>query len=278
MVGKVDYDETNLSYITARFPGRLDRLFVDYTGVRVNKGDHLMEIYSPDLLAAQEELLQTISTAHELKDSTNTLLRERTQAMVQAARDKLLLWDLKPEQVAAIEQKGTISDRLTLYAPSSGIVIRKEAVEGKYVETGAPIYTIADLRHVWVQLDAYESDLVWLHFGQDVEFTSTAYPGQVFAGRIAFIDPVLNPKTRTVRVRVNMENSGGKLKPEMFVNAVVRSQVVSDGKVMNPELAGKWISPMHPEIVRDEPGDCPVCGMALVSAESLGYLPGNVDE
>ena len=128
----------------------------------------LVEIYSPDLLAAQEELLQTISTAHELKDSTNTLLRERTQAMVQAARDKLLLWDLKPEQVAAIEQKGTISDRLTLYAPSSGIVIRKEAVEGKYVETGAPIYTIADLRHVWVQLDAYESDLVWLHFGQDV--------------------------------------------------------------------------------------------------------------
>ncbi len=278
MVGKVDFDETKLSYITARFPGRLDRLFVDYTGVRVNKGDHLVEIYSPALLAAQEELLQTISTARELKGSSNALLRDRTQEMVQAARDKLLLWDLKPEQVAAIEEKGKISDRLTLYAPSSGIVIRKEAVDGKYVQTGAPIYTIANLNHVWVQLDAYESDLVWLHFGQEVEFTSAAYPGQVFAGRIAFIDPVLNPKTRTVRVRVNMENPGGKLKPEMFVNAVVRSQVVSDGKVMNPELAGKWISPMHPEIVSDEPGDCSVCGMALVSAESLGYLPGNVDE
>jgi Cu(I)/Ag(I) efflux system membrane fusion protein len=129
-----------------------------------------------------------------------------------------------------------------------------------------------------VQLDAYESDLAWLHFGQEVRFSSEAYPGEVFTGRIAFIDPVLNPKTRTVRVRVNMENPDGKLKPEMFVNAIVRSQVVSDGKVMNPELAGKWISPMHPEIVRDEPGDCPVCGMALVSAESLGYVPGTVEE
>lgn len=278
MVGKVDYDETKLSHITARFPGRLDRLFVDYTGLQVNKGDHLVEIYSPDLLAAQEELLQTISTARELKDSSNGLLRDRTHDMVEAARNKLLLWDLKPEQVAAIEEKGETSDRLTLYAPSSGIVIRKEAVEGKYVQTGALIYTIADLNHVWVQLDAYESDLVWLHFGQDVQFSSEAHPGEVFIGRIAFIHPVLDPKTRTVRVRVNMENPGGKLKPEMFVNAIVRSQVVSDGKVMNPDLAGKWISPMHPEIVRDEPGDCPVCGMPLVSAASLGYLPGTVDE
>lgn len=278
MVGKIDYDETRLSYITARFPGRLDRLFVDYTGLRVNPGDHLAEIYSPELLAAQEELLQAIRTSRELAGSSSTLLRERAMETVKAAREKLLLWDLTAEQVAVIEERGVPSDRLTIFAPSRGVVIRKEAVEGKYVETGAPIYTISDLSQVWVKLDAYETDLVWLHFGQDVRFTTEAYPGEVFTGRIAFIDPVLNPTTRTARIRVNMENPEGKLKPGMFVNATVRSQVVADGKVMSPELAGKWISPMHPEIVSDKPGPCPVCGMDLVSAESLGYLPADVDE
>ena len=277
MVGKVDYDETRLSYITARFPGRLDRLFVDYTGIRVNKGDHLAEIYSPELLAAQEELLQAIATSIELSGSSSELLKERARRTIRAAREKLLLWDLTSEQVAVIEKNGEPSDRLTLYAPMGGIVISKEAIEGKYIKTGDTIYAIADLDHVWVQLDAYESNLAWLHFGQEVEFSSEAYPGETFTGKIAFIDPVLNPGTRTVRIRVNMENAGGRLKPEMFVNAIVRSQVIGDGKVMSPELAGKWISPMHPEIVRDEPGPCPVCGMALVSAESLGYLPASVD-
>lgn len=278
MVGKVDYDETRLAEITARFPGRLDRLFVDYTGLSVSKGDHLVEIYSPELLAAQEELLQAIRTSRDLRDSSNVLLKERAARTVESAREKLLLWNLTPDQIEEIEQRGDPSDRSTVYAPMGGIVIRKEAREGKYVETGASIYTIADLSKVWVQLDAYESDLVWLHFGQEVTFTSAAYPGDTFTGQIAFIDPVLNPTTRTVRVRMNMDNPDGKLKPEMFVNAIVRSQVIADGKVMSPELAGKWISPMHPEIVRDKPGPCPVCGMDLVSAESLGYLPANVDK
>lgn len=277
MAGRIDYDETRVAQISARFPGRLDRLFVDYTGLTVKKGDHLVEIYSPELLAAEEELLQAIRTSRELGASSNELLRERANLAVQAAREKLLLWDLTPAQIAEIEERGSPGDRQTLFAPIGGIVIRKEALEGKYVPTGAPIYTIADLSKVWVQLDAYESDLVWLHFGQEVSFSTEAYPGQTFTGRIAFIDPVLNPRTRTVRVRVNMDNPDGRLKPDMFVKAVVRSQVVSDGKVMSPELSGKWISPMHPEIVRDEPGPCPVCGMDLVSAESLGYAPATVD-
>ena len=277
MAGRIDYDETRVAQISARFPGRLDRLFVDYTGLTVQKGDHLVEIYSPELLAAEEELLQAIRTSRELGASSNELLRERANLAVQAAREKLRLWDLTPAQIAEIEESGSPGDRQTLFAPIGGIVIRKEALEGKYVPTGAPIYTIADLSKVWVQLDAYESDLVWLHFGQQVSFSTEAYPGRTFTGRIAFIDPVLNPRTRTVRVRVNMDNPDGRLKPDMFVKAVVRSQVVSDGKVMSPELSGKWISPMHPEIVRDEPGPCPVCGMDLVSAESLGYAPATVN-
>lgn len=140
-----------------------------------------------------------------------------------------------------------------------------------YVETGSRIFTIADLSSVWVQLDAYESDLQWLRYGQAVDFSTEAFPGEVFHGRIAFIDPVLNPTTRTVKVRVNVDNTDERLKPEMFVRANVSARLATKGKVIDEELAGKWVSPMHPEIVRDEPGTCPVCGMDLVRSESLGF-------
>ncbi|MBC8549054.1 MAG: DUF3347 domain-containing protein, partial [Candidatus Brocadiales bacterium] len=121
-------------------------------------------------------------------------------------------------------------------------------------------------------LDAYESDLVWLRYGQEISFTTEAYPGEGFIGRIAFIEPVLNEKTRTVKVRVNVPNISGKLKPEMFVHGVVRTQISTGGRVVDPYLAGKWIGPMHPEIVKSNPGNCDICGMPLVRAESLGYV------
>ena len=122
-----------------------------------------------------------------------------------------------------------------------------------------------------MKLDAYESDLPWLRFGQKVEFEAEAVPGKTFQGTVAFIAPVLDPKTRTVDVRVNAENPDFLLKPEMFVRAKVLATVAQGGKVVAPELAGKWISPMHPEIVRDKAGPCPKCGMDLVKAEDLGY-------
>jgi Cu(I)/Ag(I) efflux system membrane fusion protein len=271
MVGKVDFDETRLASITARVPGRLDRLYVDYTGISVNEGDHLVWLYSPDLLVAQQELLQALQTAASLNRSPDPFLADRSLHTVQAAREKLLLWGLTQEQVDAIERRQSPSDHLTINAPVGGIVIRKDAVEGMYVEEGTRIYTIADLSQLWVRLDAYESDLQWLHFGQKVEFTTEAYPGEQFEGWISFIGPVLDPTTRTVKVRVNVDNADGRLKPEMFVRAVVHSRVAASGKIISPDLAGKWVGPMHPEIVRDHPGPCPLCGMPLVPAQSLGY-------
>ncbi len=272
MVGKVDYDETRVSHITAWVPGRLDRLFVDYTGVPVKKGDHMVSLYSPELLGAQEELLQAIRATGELERSGVSIVRETTAATVEAVREKLRLWGLTPEQIARIEERGRVEDHVTIYAPAGGIVIEKNAQEGMYVNTGTRIYTIADLSRVWVNLDAYESDLAWLRYGQQVRFTTEAYPGEVFTGAISFIQPVLDESTRTVKVRVNVPNEDGRLKPGMFVRAVVEARVATGGRVMDAALAGKWISPMHPEIVKDGPGFCDICGMPLVRAESLGYL------
>jgi Cu(I)/Ag(I) efflux system membrane fusion protein len=274
MVGKVDFDETRLAYLTARVPGRLDRLFVDYTGVPVKKGDHLVSIYSPELLAAQEELLQAIEGLESLKDSDNPRTKERALATVAASREKLRLWGLADEQIKKIEADGKAHDHLTIFAPISGTVIQKNALEGSYVETGTQIYTIADLSRVWVTLNAYESDLAWLHVGQDVTFASEAYPGRDFEGKVAFIDPVLDPRTRTVKVRLNVDNPDASLKPDMFVRATAKARIASGGNVFAPELAGKWISPMHPEIVKDGPGACDICGMDLVPAESLGHVLG----
>ncbi len=272
MVGKIDYDETRLGYITAWVPGRLDRLYVDYTGVPVQKGDHLVYLYSPELATAQTELLEASQRIQEGKSGEGSILNERAEAWIEDIRDKFRLWGMTDAQIAEIEERGTASDYMTIYAPMGGIVIHKNVLEGSYVKTGTRIYTIADLAHVWVKLDAYESDLAWLRYGQQVEFETEAYPGETFEGKVAFIAPVLDDKTRTVKVRVNVENPDGRLKPKMFVRAIARSEVAIGGRVVDAELAGKWMCPMHPEIVKDELGDCDRCGMPLVRTESLGFV------
>lgn len=279
MVGKVAYDETRLAYIAAWVSGRLERLYVDYTGIKVNKGDHLADIYSPELLLAQEELRRTARAVREMRPDAPEVLKQTALTTLEAARSKLRRFGLTEKQIKDAETPGTpLSDRVTVYAPIGGTVIERNGQEGMYVETGARIYTLVDLSQVWVKLDAYESDLMWLRYGQKVTFETEAYPGEAIQGTIAFIDPVLNPGTRTVKVRVNVPNPDGKLKPEMFVRAVVRTQVASAGQVMEPHLAGKWMCPMHPEIVKERSGSCDRCGMPLVRTESLGYAPVAADD
>jgi len=277
MVGKVDYDETRLGYITAWIAGRLDRLYADYTGVEVKKGDHMVYIYSEELYSAQQELIQTVRYS-PARNGQPSRLSTGGINLAESAREKLRLLGLTEEQIKEIETRDKPSAHLTIYAPVGGIVIEKLRQEGDRVSRGDRIYTIADLNQVWVKLDAYESDLEWIRYGQPVTFTTEAYPGEKFEGRIAFIQPVLNDKTRTVKVRVNVQNPEGKLKPEMFVRGVVRSKIAAGGRVLDPELAGKWISPMHPWIVKDEPGTCDVCGMPLVRAETLGFAAAEPDE
>jgi membrane fusion protein, copper/silver efflux system len=272
LTGKVTYDETRLKYITAWFPGRLDRLFVDYTGTPVKQGDHLVEMYSPAIATDQEALLQALQASKTLSNSSVSQVQTSRNEMLNHARERLHLLGLTAQQIQDIEQRGAPSDRITFYSPINGVVIHKNTLQGDYVQTGTRIYTIADLSQVWIKMDAYESDLQWIHYGQQVDCTTVSYPGEVFQGRISFIDPFLNEPTRTIKVRVNIDNKNGKLKPGMFVNAIVRARVNADGEFLDQQLAGKWISPMHPEIIKDHPGTCDICGMPLVTAESLGYV------
>jgi len=269
--GRIEIDETRQKTISAWMPGRLERLYVDYTGISVKKGEHLVDIYSPELYTAQEELIQ----AHQILDSTpadNILSRKGAETNLRAAREKLHLLGLTEGQIITIEKQKGPNDRITIYSPLSGIITGKHANQGEYVQTGTKIYMITDLSKVWVILDAYESDLFWLRYAQTVHFEIEALPGESFEGKISFINPILDPKTRTVSIRVNLPNPDGKLKPGMFVRGTVRASLDDKGNSINPQLAGKWISPMHPEIIKDHPGTCDICGMPLVKAEELGIV------
>ena len=272
MVGKVDYDETRLKHITAWVPGRIDRLYVDFTGTQVIKGDHMVYLYSPELISAQAEFLQAAKSVQNMKPDSSELIKRSIRATLEAASEKLRLLGLTEKQIEKIEETGQPTDHITIYAPIGGIVINKHVTEGTYVQTGTKIYTIADLSRLWVQLDAYESDMMWIRYGQEVEFTTESYPGELFKGQISFISPTVDPKTRTIKVRLNVSNPHGKLKPEMFVRAVVRSKIASGGKVMAADMAGKWICPMYPSVIKDNAGICDICQMDLVTTESLGYV------
>jgi len=251
VVGKVQYNETALANITTRVEGYVERLFVDYTGIEVKPGDHLVEIYSPDLLVAQQELLIALDS-------------QRNAALVESAKRKLLLWGLTQAQVDDLVREKKVSDRITLFSPIHGTVTERMVVQKQMVKPGEMLYRLANLESVWVYLDIYESELPWIQYGQMVETKSEAIPGQSFSGRVWFISPVLNEETRTVKVLLNINNTERKLKPGMYVSAVIRAELLSDGKPAPTGVEGQWSCPMHPLVVLPQAGECPMCKMTLV--------------
>ncbi|MBN1795111.1 MAG: efflux RND transporter periplasmic adaptor subunit [Sedimentisphaerales bacterium] len=272
MVGKIEYDETRLKHVAAWVGGRIEKLYVDFTGTEVIKGDHMVELYSPELISAQAEYLQTLRSVENMPESTSELVKKSSEDTLKAAKEKLLLLGLTERQLQDIKSKDQPTDYLTIYAPAGGIVIERHVTEGQYVKTGTMIYTIADLSDVWVKLDAYESDMQQIRYGQKVKFTTEAYPGEVFTGTITFISPILDAKTRTVKLRVNVPNPDGRLKPDMFVSAVLKAKIAESGVLADMALAGKWICPMHPSVIKDSKGTCDICGMDLVTVESRGLV------
>ncbi|MFO0839798.1 MAG: efflux RND transporter periplasmic adaptor subunit [Phycisphaerae bacterium] len=223
-VGIIDYDETRRAFIPARIKGRIDRLFVNFTGQQVEQGAPLVWIYSPDLLIAQEEL---ISAGQRVRDSQSLapVLREGAENLLEAAKRKLLLWGVTNEQVQAILDRGTPETHLTIFSPIAGIVTEKKVLEGHYVNEGDDLYTIADLRTVWLQAKVFENDLAGVSIGTAVEVTSVAFPDEVFAGRITFVAYTVDPGTRTVSARVEIDNPDLRLRPGMYVRAAIRLPV-----------------------------------------------------
>ncbi len=227
MSGKIAFNETNVANITSRIPGRIDNIYVNYTGIKIKKGQKMVNLYSPELITAQQELLQSLKSMQTAKTpELNKIALEN----VEASREKLYLWGLTKKQIREFENRGDTVHHMIIYSPMDGIVIKKDASEGLYVKTGTNLYTIANLSDLWVNLDAYESDISWIKSGDSVEFETETYPGEIFNGKVNFIDPIIDPKTRTVKVRVNVNNSNLSLKPDMFVRARIYSKFKNEVK------------------------------------------------
>lgn len=237
LLGKLAYDETRLAKITARVAGRIDELSVDFTGQSVRRGEAVASIYSPDLLSAQQELLQARATVEKLEHSESQVLRETAAANLKSAREKLRLWGFGDEQIEAVGRSGRASDHLTIISPQAGIVVEKMVQEGQYVETGMPLYNVADLSRLWVQIEAYESDLPHLRVGDKLVFTTAGYPGEKFDATISFVSPVVDPMTRTALVRAAIDNTRGGLKPEMYVTAELEASTTAADQLLIPATA-----------------------------------------
>ncbi|MBI1249407.1 efflux RND transporter periplasmic adaptor subunit [bacterium] len=270
-IGEIKIDESREAIIASYINGRVERLFADYTGVVVEKGDHLAVVYSPELYAAQAEYLEARATVQLMSQNTLPAVKSAQQKLMENSRQKLVELGMSDAQLQELETTNKPESRLTIFAPLGGTVIEKLAEEGKYVKAGEPIYRIANLSTVWLMLELYPEDASEIRFGQIVKAEMNSLPGKTLTGRVAFIDPEVDAKNRTVGVRVEFKNEFGRLRPGDYAEAQIEIPIDSQGQVYDEQLAGKWISPMHPQIIRDQPGTCPICGMDLVPTSRYGY-------
>lgn len=259
-VGRVAMDETRVANIAAWVDGRVDQVFADFPGTLVRKGEHLVRIYSPELYSTQKEFLTTVQREQQW---VSTGRSDNGLALSKSARERLLLWGITPEQIDELVRSGKADTHLTIYAPMGGTIIEKNIRAGQYVEKGDPLYTIADLSHVWLVLEIYESELSWIRVGQPVQVTLESEPHHPHQGTVAFVEPVLNQQTRTVQVRVILANPEGKFRPGMYAQALVRVPIMPDGKPAPTGLEGRYVCPMHPYVMADQSGTCDVCKMPL---------------
>ena len=209
-VGRVAVDETRMHKVTTKFDGYIEKLYVNFTGKEVGRGQPLFSIYSPDLLATQQEYLLALRSA------------KQSPLLLEAARRRLQLWDIGPAAIRELERSGATRKSMTIASPVRGVVLNKMAVEGARVMAGEPLFEIADLSRVWVQADVYESELAFVRTGMPASLTLSYLPGRTFSGKVAFIAPTVDPMTRTAKVRIEVDNRDGALKPEMFAEVVLQ--------------------------------------------------------
>lgn len=229
LFGKVQADERLLQNQVAHVAGRIEKLLVNFTGERVNKGQLLALIYSPDLITAQQELLEAAKS------------KQQQPEIYEAAKQRLQQWMLSDHQIAQIESSGQVKTKIEVYSNTSGIVSNKRVNTGDYVSQGAVLFDVMNLSQVWVLFDAYESDLAFLQVGNSITFSLQALPEKTFTANIRFIDPMIDPVNRVAKVRVEVSNADGKLKPEMFATGIVKANLNAyRDKLVIPRTAVLW--------------------------------------
>ena len=257
-VGFIEYDERLKAIVAAWIPGRIDKLFVDFTGTQVVKGESMVWIYSPDLVSTQEEYLLALETLEKVAKSPFDEVINGAKSLIEASKRRLLWWGVTEKQIEELTKNKKIKQHTVIYAPLSGIVIEKKTLEGQYVMQGEMIYTVADLSTIWMKANIYEYEMAWIKIGQEVEVTTPTYTGEAFIGRVSFIEPFLDEKTRSVKIRCDIPNQQLKLKPSMYVNARIRVPVEELEKQGEIYVSGlDYACPNHPEIKSSRPGICP---------------------
>jgi membrane fusion protein, copper/silver efflux system len=221
-VGRMAYDETKIARIHPKFEGWIEKVWVDFTGKLVEKGQPLISIYSPELLQTQQEFLLARRGREELAESTFRGAINASESLYQAARKRLELWDINEAQIAELEKSGNPTKTLTLYAPTSGFVLTRNAFIKQRVTPETELYSIADLSTIWVMADIYEYEAPEIKLNQPVNITLAYYPGRVYRGKVTYVYPQLDSTTRTLKVRIEVPNPDFALKPDMYANAEVK--------------------------------------------------------
>jgi len=235
-VGFVEYDETALAAVTTKVDGWVEKLYVDQTGVQVHKGDPLFELYSPALFSAQEEYL--VALRYRQGSDVRTIPRSQidSDALVRDARTRLEFFDISDQQIRDLERTGKVRKTLTIRAPFTGVVTHKNVVEGKMVKAGADLFQIADLSTVWVIGKVFENDLPYVELGQEAFMTLSYIPGKTFRGRVTYVYPYLEAKTREIPIRMEFHNPGYELKPGMYTNVTLSGELAAEATIV-PDLA-----------------------------------------
>jgi RND family efflux transporter MFP subunit len=228
-VGLIDYDETKVFNVNTKVEGWVEKLYVDYTGKFVEKEEPLIDIYSPELVNTQEEYLLALQSRENLKSSKFPEVIKGIEDLLSSTRKRLKLWDITDEQILDLEKAKEVKKTMTIYSPVKGIVLEKNIFKGGYIVPQTPIYKIADISDVWVYADIYEYELQWIKVGQTANMTLSYYPGKVFTGIITFMSPYLEKNTRTIKVRLEFENPSLLLKPDMYADMEIKSDIVKGG-------------------------------------------------
>ncbi len=233
--GTITYDERKIYTVNTKFNGWIEKLYVDFVGDKVKKGQPLFDIYSPELVTAQEEYLLAVQQCGRLCSSRYPSIRDGAKRLIEASRTRLRYWDLTEKQIERIKDTGKIQKTLTIFSPASGVITEKKAFKGHYVKAGEHQYVIADLSNIWVDVDIYEYELPWIRQGMPAEMDLSYIPGKRFKGKVLYVYPFLEEKTRTAKLRLEFDNHSYKLKPGMYANVYLESVIAKSSLVIPQE-------------------------------------------